>query len=107
MKKLSAEEKLAKLVDMFPHVIEIKRVSACPYGDLTHVTSSSDPSRVVSCLTCSSLDGSECVDELLEAYALCAEGDYDGHGGFRCSAGDWRHLRLAIDGVRAWRKAKR
>ncbi|MET0410400.1 MAG: hypothetical protein ABW217_03850 [Polyangiaceae bacterium] len=97
MKKLSAEEKLDKLVHMFPHVSEVVAVAACPYGDATHTFSLSRDAYT--CGTCSKLDGSECVDEFLAAWDRADNSpDYP--------MADAR-VRGAVTTMRVWRKAKR
>jgi hypothetical protein len=87
MKRMTDSQKIAKLTQYALNYSfdQTRAVLLCPYGDQSHAS----PEK---CPACSSLDGSECVDELLEAIDAF---ELDGV-----------RIDSAIQRVRAWR-AKR
>lgn len=92
-KKLTAEEKLARLRDFASKAIApawVKGVIDCPYGSEWHAASNG-------CAVCSKLDGSECVDEFLAAHDASFGETYR-----------WKSPGMgeAINRMRAWRAAK-
>lgn len=124
MKKLSAEEKLSKLVEIVREHGQIRgdtviAVSDCPYGDPSHrgpihrgVTAHAPGiDSAMTCNSCSKLDGSECVDELLEAWDYLVEAhptfsDYEPYDAARDRARSSRVMEK-LQAVRAWRESKR
>jgi hypothetical protein len=88
MKRMTDSEKIAVIASAINNAFATQDIAAiidCPYGEPSHGTAGG-------CRSCSKLDGSECVDELLEAIDAF---ELDGV-----------RIDSAIQRVRAWR-AKR
>lgn len=97
MRRMTDSEKIEKLTAA-QGVFSLETVRAvllCPYGDVTHVSEQR-------CLTCSKLDGSECVDDLIRIY------DRERWPNGQRVTSDERDsaLNYAVDVLRNWR-AKR
>lgn len=115
MKKLTAEEKLAILYEKPAlHTQEVRGAIECPYGDTTHhpVRGLNCPDETAEqhCYSCSSIDGSECVDELLATWEGI-RGLYKNNAPIpTCEHGRYgqaiSELFERIDIVREWRASK-
>jgi hypothetical protein len=113
MKKLTAEEKLARVREGIADAFAVSDISAileCPYGDHTHQqTPQLMPDQ--HCRTCSRLDGSECVDEYLDAYdevnAIFDQTPVDTRYDMTAMRTAQKRRDDAMTAMRAWRASKR